>query len=78
MMKWSENIHDWTGIYPCESMRATNDRVKWRHIVSKSLAHAQGTPTAPLGPTAQRYRIGNQVIYMCVYVCMCACMCVYK
>ena len=37
-LKWSDNIHEWTGLQVCDAMRAATDREKLRKIVRDSSA----------------------------------------
>ena len=36
ILKWSDNIHEWTGLHVCDAMRAATDREQWRTIVRAS------------------------------------------
>ena len=38
ILKWSDNIHEWTGLNVCDAMRATTYREKWRQIMRDSSA----------------------------------------
>ena len=34
--RWEDNIREWTGLEFCKSLRAVENRVKWRKLVAKT------------------------------------------